>query len=58
LDDYDPLFATAAVQVLSSLGSPAARARLEAAVKAETRVHVRDAIVRALQGQRQGRGRG
>ncbi len=48
LSDYDPLYATSAVSVLSRLGTPAARARLEAAAKTETRVHVKEAIERAL----------
>ncbi len=39
---------TSAVSVLSRLGTPAARARLEAAAKTETRVHVKEPIERAL----------
>jgi HEAT repeat protein len=49
LTDYDPLFATAAVQVLGRLGTPEARAALETAERSETRVHVKAAIERALQ---------
>ncbi len=48
LKDYDPLFATAAVQALARLGTPEARAALEAAEKKEVRVDVKAAIRRAL----------
>jgi aminopeptidase N len=48
LSDYDPLFSMTAVSVLSRMGTPAARAKLEAAEKSETRVHVKEAIERAL----------
>ncbi len=48
LKDYDPLFATASVQALSRLGTPEARAALEAAEVAEGRVDVKAAIERAL----------
>jgi len=50
LTDYDPLFASAAVRVLGRLGTPEARAALKAAEGSETRVHVKDAIERALKG--------
>ncbi len=51
LKDYDPLYAQVAVRVLARLGTPEAKARLKAAEKTETRVHVRDAIERALEGR-------
>jgi len=50
LKDYDPLYARVAVQALARLGTPEARARLRAALATETRVHVREAIERALAG--------
>jgi HEAT repeat protein len=58
LGDYDPLFATAAARVLGRLGTPAARAKLEAAEKAESRVRVKAAIAQALRGRSGGRRRG
>ncbi len=58
LGDYDPLFATTAVRVLGRLGTPAARAALEAAEKSETRVRVKAAITQALQGRTGDRRRG
>ncbi len=48
LQDYDPLYAQAAVGALARLGTPAARAKLQEALAKETRVHVKDAIERAL----------
>jgi len=51
LTDYDPLYSQAAVQALARIGTPQARAKLQAALKSETRVHVKDAIERALQGR-------
>ncbi|MDE3216458.1 MAG: HEAT repeat domain-containing protein [Gemmatimonadota bacterium] len=48
LKDYDPLFSQAAVGELGRLGTPAARAALETALKTETRVHVKAAMERAL----------
>ena len=58
LTDYDPLYAQVAVRVLASIGTPEAKAKLDAAVKTETRVHVRDAIKRALAGGSPGGRRG
>ncbi len=55
LTDYDPLYSQLAVRALARLGTPEVRAKLQAALKSETRVHVRDAIKRALQGERSGR---
>jgi aminopeptidase N len=51
LTDYDPLFSEAAVRALGRLGTPAARAALEAQLKTETRVSVKAAIERALGGR-------
>ena len=48
LSDYDPLFSTTAVSVLARLGTPEAKAKLAAAEKSETRVHVKEAMERAL----------
>jgi hypothetical protein len=48
LDDYDPLLASAAVRVLARLGTPAAKQRLQAAARTETRVTVKAAIEQAL----------
>ncbi len=48
LTDYDPLYSQAAVRELGQLGTPAAKAALETALKTETRVHVKAAIERAL----------
>jgi hypothetical protein len=55
LTDYDPLYAQMAVQTLARMDTPQARAALRAAAEKETRVHVRDAIERALNGRRSGR---
>jgi len=51
LDDPDPLFAQGAVSVLGRVGGAAGRARLQAALASETRVHVRAAIARVLHPQ-------
>ena len=48
LDDADPLFAAQAVQVLARVGGAAGKARLEDALKRETRVTVRSAEARVL----------
>ncbi len=57
LTDYDPLYSEAAVRELGQLGTPAAKAALETALKTETRVHVKAAIERALSGESSGRRR-
>ena len=51
LDDPDPLFAQGAVSVLGRVGGAGGRARLQAALASETRVHVRAAIARVLHPQ-------
>jgi HEAT repeat protein len=51
LKDYDPLYSQAAVRALGQLGTPAAKAALETALKTETRVHVKAAIEQALSGR-------
>ena len=48
LDDPDPLFAESAANVLGRVGGSAGRARLEAQLAAEKRVHVRAAIEAVL----------
>ena len=48
LTDYDPLYAEAAVRSLGQLGTPEAQAALRTALKTETRVHVKEAMERAL----------
>jgi HEAT repeat protein len=50
LGDYDPLFAVAAVQVVGRVGGADGKARLTAALAAEKRVTVRQAIQRVLNG--------
>ena len=48
LDDYDPLFAVHAAQVLGRIGGEQGRAALTRAGKSETRVTVKAAIAQAL----------
>ncbi len=48
LHDYDPVFAAFAARALGQMHTPDARATLEAALKGETRVHVKAAIEQAL----------
>ena len=45
--DYDPLYAVAAVGVVGQIGGPSGKDKLQAALKTETRVTVRAAMVRA-----------
>jgi aminopeptidase N len=51
LGDYDPLYAETAARVLGYIGTPEAKAKLEAAAKTETRVQVKNVIEQALKGQ-------
>jgi aminopeptidase N len=55
IGDYDPLFAVTAVEVLGRVGGAAGKAKLAEALKKETRVTVRSAMTRVLQGAGGGR---
>jgi aminopeptidase N len=48
IDDYDPLFAAAAVRVLAQIGGEAGKAALREAMAHETRVYVRLAMQQAV----------
>ncbi|MGH7582549.1 MAG: HEAT repeat domain-containing protein, partial [Gemmatimonadales bacterium] len=58
IKDYDPLYAEAAVRYLGRLGTPAARAALDDALKTEDRVLVKKAIEQTLAGPGGRGGRG
>ncbi len=51
LSDYDPLYAETAVRVLAAIDTPAAKAKLEAAARTETRVQVKNLMEQALAGK-------
>ena len=51
LGDYDPLFAVEAVALVRRVGGAAGKAKLVEALKKETRVTVRSAMTRVLQGE-------
>ncbi|MGH7668949.1 MAG: M1 family aminopeptidase, partial [Gemmatimonadaceae bacterium] len=48
LRDYDPLYSQFAARELGQMHTPAARGALEAQLRIETRVHVKEAIAQAL----------